>query len=79
MKVTVCIGSSCHLKGSKAVVDTLQHLAEERGVSEKLELCGSFCMGNCTGGVCVKLDEKIYSLCTENIDVFFEKEIMTRL
>jgi len=79
MKVTVCIGSSCHLNGSKMVIDALQQMAIERGVAEKLELCGSFCMGNCTGGVCVKLDEKIYSLCTENIDVFFEKEIMTRL
>jgi NADH:ubiquinone oxidoreductase subunit E len=54
-------------------------MASEHGVSEKLELCGAFCMGNCTGGVCVKLEEKVFSLCLDNIDVFFEKEIMTRL
>lgn len=79
MKVTVCLGSSCHLKGSKAVVEALQRMAEEHGVSKKLKLCGAFCMGNCTGGVCVKLEEKIFSLCLDNLDVFFEKEIMTRL
>ncbi|HWS29281.1 MAG TPA: (2Fe-2S) ferredoxin domain-containing protein [Clostridia bacterium] len=79
MKVTVCVGSSCHLTGSKAVVEALQRMAEEKGVSEKVELCGSFCMGNCTGGVCIKLGETIYSLCLENIDAFFEKEIMMRL
>lgn len=26
MKVTVCIGSSCHIKGSRQVVEQLQYL-----------------------------------------------------
>ena len=79
MIVTVCVGSSCHLTGSRVVVEALRRMAEENGVSEKVELRGAFCMGNCSGGVCVKLEETIFSLCPENVDVFFEKEIMTRL
>ena len=45
MKVTVCIGSSCHIKGSRKVVEKLQSLISENGLSDKVELSGSFCMG----------------------------------
>lgn len=79
MILTICVGSSCHLAGSQAVAEALRRMAEENGVLDKIEFCGSFCMGNCSGGVCVKLDETVFSLCPENIDAFFEKEIMPRL
>ena len=45
MKITVCIGSSCHLKGSRLVVASLQKLIAENNVSDKVELGGTFCMG----------------------------------
>lgn len=77
MTVTVCVGSSCHLKGSKAVVEELERLAAKRGV--ELDLRGAFCMGKCTGGVCVKIDETVFSLRPEDTEAFFENEIMTRL
>ena len=38
IKITVCIGSSCHIKGSRPVVEQLQRLIAENGVSEKVEL-----------------------------------------
>ncbi len=38
MKVTVCIGSSCHIKGSRQVVDQLQTLIAENNLGEKVEL-----------------------------------------
>ena len=50
MKITVCIGSSCHLKGSRLVVDRLQTLIRERGLSDQIEMVGQFCMGDCTRG-----------------------------
>ena len=50
MKLTVCIGSSCHLKGSRQVVETLQRLIAENGLGEKVELGGTFCMGKCQQG-----------------------------
>lgn len=36
MKITVCVGSSCHLKGSGEVVATLNRLAGEAGVLEPM-------------------------------------------
>ena len=46
MKITVCIGSSCHLKGSRQVVQSLQQLIEKNSLSDKVELIGTLCMGN---------------------------------
>ena len=55
MKVTVCIGSSCHIKGSRHVVEQLQHLIAENDLGDKVDLCGTFCMGECQKGVCVTI------------------------
>jgi NADH:ubiquinone oxidoreductase subunit E len=79
MKITVCIGSSCHLKGSRQVVEQLQSIVAERDLKDKIELCGAFCMENCTNGVCVKIDEEMFSLKPENTKSFFENEVLKRL
>ena len=50
MKVTVCIGSSCHVRGSRQVVEQLQDLIRDHNLSDEVELCGSFCMGQCQLG-----------------------------
>ena len=57
MKVTVCIGSSCHIKGSRQVVEQLQYLIAENKLGDKVELGGTFCMGKCQQGVCVTVDD----------------------
>jgi len=78
MKVTVCIGSSCHIKGSRQVVEQLQKLVEENNLREKVELGGTFCMGKCQKGVCVTVDDVFYSVTPETTAEFFAKEIMAR-
>lgn len=75
MKVTVCIGSSCHIKGSRQVVEQLQYLISENNLTDKVELGGTFCMGRCQEGVCVTVDEAFHSVTPETTKDFFEKEI----
>ena len=79
MKITVCIGSSCHLKGSRQVVEELQSLIEQNNLQDTVELGGTFCLGNCQKGVCVTLDEEFYSLSPETTKEFFEKEVLARV
>jgi len=79
MKLTVCIGSACHLKGSRQIVEQLQTLIKENALEEKVELVGTFCLGSCQTGVSVKADDTLFSLNPEDIQSFFEKEIMTKL
>ena len=57
IKITVCIGSSCHIKGSRQVVEGLQNLIAQNDLSQKVELSGTFCMGKCQAGVCVTVEE----------------------
>ena len=79
MKITICIGSSCHLKGSRQVIERLQQLIAQHGLQEKVELAGTFCMGNCQNGVCVTLDEETISLSPETVDAFFEERVLAKL
>lgn len=75
MKVTVCIGSSCHIKGSRQVVEQLQYLIIENNLGDKVELGGTFCMGKCQQGVCVIVDNDFYSVTPETVEEFFEKNV----
>ncbi len=75
MKVTICIGSSCHIKGSRQVVQQLQELISKNGLSDKVELGGTFCMGSCQQGVCVTIDDKLYSVTPETVTEFFDTHI----
>ncbi len=79
MKVTVCIGSSCHLKGSRQVVERLQALVRENDLGDSVELGGTFCMGRCREGVCVTADDKFFSVTPETADEFFKKEILEKV
>ncbi len=78
MKVTVCIGSSCHLKGSRSIVEELQYLISRDNLKGRVELGGTFCMGNCQKGVCVTIDDKTYSVSPEDTTDFFNNEIKAR-
>lgn len=79
IKVTICIGSSCHLKGSRKIVETLQRLVAEGGLQDRVELSGQFCMGNCQNGVCVTVDGENYSLRPEDAERFFAENVVSRL
>lgn len=79
MKVTVCIGSSCHLKGSRGVVEGLQKLIADNSLQDKVELGGTFCMNNCQNGVCVTIDDKVFSVSPDTVEDFFKSEILAKV
>ncbi len=77
MVITICIGSSCHLKGSREIVHILGDLIKVHHLENSVELNGSFCIGECMKGVCVKFNHKLYSLTPEEAETFFMKEVLT--
>ena len=79
MKITVCIGSSCHIKGSRQVVEQLQYLIKENNLGDKVELAGTFCMGNCQQGVCVTVDDEFCSVTPDNVDEFFADKVLSKV
>ncbi|MBR3843430.1 MAG: (2Fe-2S) ferredoxin domain-containing protein [Christensenellaceae bacterium] len=79
VKITVCIGSSCHIKGSRQVVEKLQDLIAKENIGDKVELGGTFCMGKCQQGVCVTVDDEFYSVSPETTDAFFREAVMAKV
>lgn len=77
MILSVCVGSSCHLKGSYDVIEEFKKLIEEHNLSDKIELRASFCMGRCADGVSVKADDKyILGVNGANAGAKFVSEIL---
>lgn len=79
LKVTVCIGSSCHIKGSRQVVGELQDLIEKNNLQGKVELAGTFCMGRCQEGVCVTVGGEFFSVSPETAEKFFTENVLPRV
>ncbi len=79
MKVTVCIGSSCHIKGSRLVVEQIQNLIRENNLDDKVELAGTFCLGKCQQGVCVTVDDDFFSVTPETAADFFNENVLKKL
>lgn len=79
MRVTVCIGSSCHLKGSQQVVEKLKNLIKLHNLEDKIILAGAICMGNCQNGVNVTVDDKPYSITPDTTEEFFNKTLIPQL
>jgi NADH:ubiquinone oxidoreductase subunit E len=80
VNVTVCIGSSCHLKGSRAVVERLKQLLDDSALNDAVKLGGAFCMGKCSGeGVNVTVDGTYFAVTPQSADDFFKNEILPRV
>ena len=79
IKITVCIGSSCHIKGSRQVVEQLQYLIAENNLGDKVELGGTFCMGKCQQGVCVTVNDSFHPVTPESVGEFFAKEVLAKV
>lgn len=79
MRITVCIGSACHVKGAGKIVEELHKLIKEHNVEDKVQLGGSFCMNNCQKDVCVSVDETVFSVKPEDVKVFFEQNVLQKV
>jgi NADH:ubiquinone oxidoreductase subunit E len=78
--ISVCVGSSCHLKGSYDVITNLQALIDEHQLADLVELEGTFCLGHCTQAVVVAIDgELFFNLNKDNTEQFFTQEILARV
>ena len=69
--VTVCVGSSCHLKGARDVIERFQTLLAEHGLKDKVELKGAFCMERCGEGFNWQIDDEplTSATCDQAVDI----------
>ena len=76
--IQVCVGSSCHLKGSQDIVELLENAIQEHHLEDEIVLSGSFCIGKCNRtGVTVQVEDDIHiGITPENFREFFNKNIL---
>ncbi|MHC4983022.1 MAG: (2Fe-2S) ferredoxin domain-containing protein [Planctomycetota bacterium] len=75
--VTVCVGSSCHLKGAREVIERFNELLNRHGLADKVMLKGSFCMERCGEGVNWQIDDEPFSNeSTDDAVRIFRKKVL---
>jgi NADH:ubiquinone oxidoreductase subunit E len=79
--VRICVGSSCHLKGSAQIVELLQKAVADNNIESEVTLAGSFCIGKCNRvGVTVQVDDDIHTgITVENFREFFNENILKKV
>ena len=78
MLIQICVGSSCHIKGSPEIVQLLQNAVADYHLEDEITLAGSFCIGKCNRvGVTVQIDDVIHTGITkENFKEFFKENVL---
>lgn len=78
--VQVCVGSSCYVRGADRIIDTLRRLCEQRTLTTRIELRGSFCMERCGEGVTTRVGDDYFDDVTpETAERFFNENVIPRL
>lgn len=79
--VSVCVGSSCHLKGAYEIIEACEELIEKLNLKGQVELKGNFCLGRCTeDGVTVMVDDEVLSgVSPQNFRKIFEEKVLKKL
>ena len=80
LRLTICVGSSCYVRGSDQLAEALASLIRERGLEERIEITGAFCMEQCSMGVAVRVGKHpCRAVAPEDTPAFFEREILPAL
>lgn len=80
VKVHVCIGSACHLKGSYNIINSLEQLSEEYKVYDQVEIAAAFCLGHCTEAVSVRVDDgEVQGVSGSTVREFFVKHVLSKI
>jgi NADH:ubiquinone oxidoreductase subunit E len=80
LTVTICIGSSCYVRGSDKIAETFEKIIDQNDLNDEVELVGSFCMDHCSMGVSVRVGDTVYrGVDPEDAEVFFLNEVMPQV
>ena len=78
VELTVCIGTSCHLRGSEKVIKSFQKLIESNRLEKKVSLKGTFCMGKCSEkNVVVNINSEVFETNPDEAESFFLKNVVS--
>lgn len=80
MNIYICVGSSCHIKGSYDIIQLMREAISEHQLEDRVDLSAAFCLGRCTDGVTVKIDEDIIcGVSRDSFPDFFQTNVLARI
>jgi len=80
LRITICVGSSCSVRGSEDLAESLERLIEQEDAAARVEVVGSFCMGECSRGISVKVGETLYrEVMPPHAEQFFRDAVLPQL
>ena len=80
LKITICVGSSCSVRGSDELAAKLEECIERENASDRVELVGSFCMGECSRGVSIKVGDTQYrEIKPDHAETFFHDAVLPHI
>ncbi len=79
MTIKVCVGSSCHLKGSYNVIEAFKEILKKYDVEDLVDLQASFCLGHCAQGVTVVCENPdtlmLHNVNADNAEEIFASQV----
>lgn len=75
IKINVCVGSSCHIRGSYKIIELLNNAVKENNLEDKVAVSAAFCLGHCMNGVSVKVNDQIFGVNEDSFKDFFEEHV----
>ena len=80
MEIKICVGSSCHLKGSHTIVELFNKALKDYDLEAQIFLMGSFCTGKCNrDGVTIQVEDTVHTGVTpENFNEFFKSNVLSQ-
>lgn len=80
IKISICFGSACHLRGAYDVLDAFRYLLDKHQVHGTIDLEGGFCQGRCTEGVVIRINDEVITYVTkDNVNSIFQQKILESL
>lgn len=80
MNIYICVGSSCHLKGSYDIIQLMREAITEHQLEDRINLSAAFCLGRCTDGVSVKINEDVIcGVSKDSFPEFFKSQVLSQL
>lgn len=77
VRLMICVGSSCYVRGSEVLAETFERLIRERGLNARVELTGAFCMEQCSMGISVRVGDRVFAgVAAASAVSFFEQQVM---
>lgn len=77
VNIYICVGSSCHLKGSYNIINLMKEALEKHHLTDKVNVSAAFCLGKCTSGVTIKVDDEIITgVSPDNFKEIFDHYIL---